>query len=184
MHEHHREPPCCACPGCGQACDDCTCGPSTDSDIRAAASRVLNEVAVHDSESLSGSLLSFERDVTMLARFALDTLAPAEREHRATRDGYPCWCGHGERVMDDLTEGTTPGDARELTLERLQAAMREIGPAPRMPRWKDLTWAQRNMVEREIDATDHATREAMREAYFCGDDECPYHDAGRWKGGA
>ena len=75
MHEHHREPPCCACPGCGQACDDCTCGPSTDSDIRAAASRVLNEVAVHDSESLSGSLLSFERDVTMLARFALDTLA-------------------------------------------------------------------------------------------------------------
>ena len=45
-------------------------------DVGAAASRVLNEVAVHDGEpGDSDSLLSFEHDITTLARFALDTLA-------------------------------------------------------------------------------------------------------------
>jgi hypothetical protein len=64
----------------------------------------------------------------------------------------------------------------ELTLEKLHAVIDGLKPVPKMPRWKDLTWPQRNMVEREIDATEHQIiREAMREAYYCEDDNCPYH---------
>lgn len=66
----------------------------------------------------------------------------------------------------------------ELTIEKLRAVIAPFKPAPRMPRWKDLTWAQRNMVEREIDATENrVARESMREAYYCPDDDCPYHGA-------
>lgn len=64
----------------------------------------------------------------------------------------------------------------ELTLEKLRATIAPFKPAPRMPRWKDLTWAGRNMVERQIDATENQiVRGAMREAYYCDDDQCPYH---------
>lgn len=40
----------------------------------------------------------------------------------------------------------------ELTLDKLQTAMDSIKSVSKMPRWKDLTWAQRNIVEREIAA--------------------------------
>lgn len=64
----------------------------------------------------------------------------------------------------------------ELTLEKLQAAANLLKPTPRMPRWKDLAWAQRHVVEREIDATENVVvRQSMREAYYCADDHCPYH---------
>lgn len=67
-------------------------------------------------------------------------------------------------------------EADELTLDKLRATLQSFKPAPPMPRWKDLTWAQRNMVEREINATEsQIVREAMREAYHCADDDCPYH---------
>jgi hypothetical protein len=73
------------------------------------------------------------------------------------------------------TEGEPAGGA-ELTLDKMRAAMRDFRPAPRMPRWKDLTWAQRNMVEHEIEATDNAfIRGGMWEAYYCQDDDCPWH---------
>ena len=79
--------------------------------------------------------------------------------------------------MDERThtEGMSPG-GEELTLEKMVAVMRAIGPPPKMPRWKDLTWAQRNMVEREIEATENAfIRRSMWEAYYCHDDNCPWH---------
>jgi hypothetical protein len=67
-------------------------------------------------------------------------------------------------------------DNDNLTLDKLRATMASFKPAPKMPRWKDLTWPQRNMVEREIDATENqVVRGAMREAYYCSDDDCPYH---------
>jgi hypothetical protein len=60
----------------------------------------------------------------------------------------------------------------ELTLERLEAAMRALPPPPQMPRWKDLTWAQRNMVEREINATENQLiRGALRAEYYRDDDD-------------
>jgi hypothetical protein len=64
----------------------------------------------------------------------------------------------------------------ELTLEKMRTTMRALGPAPKMPRWKDLTWAQRNMVEREIEATESQfVRGALWEAYYCQDGCCPRH---------
>ena len=66
--------------------------------------------------------------------------------------------------------------SEELTLDTLRETIRSFRPSPQMPRWKDLTWAQRNMVEREINATENqVVRGAMREAYYCADDQCPYH---------
>lgn len=67
-------------------------------------------------------------------------------------------------------------DPTELTLDKLRAAIQSIGPMPPMPRWKDLTRAQRNMVEREIDTTKNpSVRNAMWEAYYCANDDCPWH---------
>jgi hypothetical protein len=64
----------------------------------------------------------------------------------------------------------------ELTYDKLKTVMDSLKPAPRMPRWKDLTWAQRNMVEREIAATESQfVRDAMREAFYCADDDCQFH---------
>ena len=68
------------------------------------------------------------------------------------------------------TEGV-PADKDELTLERLKALFQQLKPMPKMPRWKDLTWPQRNMIEREIDATENTVvREAMRANYYRDDD--------------
>lgn len=59
----------------------------------------------------------------------------------------------------------------ELTVEKLRAVLDSFKPIPKMPRWKDLTWAQRNMIEREIDATENVVvREAMRASYYRDDD--------------
>jgi hypothetical protein len=67
----------------------------------------------------------------------------------------------------------------ELTYKKLKATIDSFKPPPKMPRWKDLTWAQRNMVEREIEATENTViRGAMREAYYCEDDDCPQHGSG------
>lgn len=64
----------------------------------------------------------------------------------------------------------------DLTYEKLAATIASFKPAPKMPRWKDLTWAQRNMVEREIEATESLViRGAMWDAYWCEDDNCPQH---------
>ncbi len=71
---------------------------------------------------------------------------------------------------DTYTEGVPTGSA-ELTLETMQALIRSMKPMPKMPRWKDLTWAQRNMIEREIDATENCVvREAMRANYYRDED--------------
>jgi hypothetical protein len=70
-------------------------------------------------------------------------------------------------------------DSDNLTVEKLRAAIDSFKPVPPMPRWKDLTWAQRNMVLREIDATEHPiARGAMREAFYCDADDCPHHGVG------
>lgn len=59
----------------------------------------------------------------------------------------------------------------ELTYEKMKAVIDSFKPVPKMPRWKDLTWAQRNMVEREIDATEsQIVRESMRASYYRDDD--------------
>lgn len=74
---------------------------------------------------------------------------------------------------------TTGEPSDELTLEKLKTAMASLKSAPKMPRWKDLTWAQRNMVEREIAATENlVVRGAMYDAYWCEDDNCPQHGQG------
>lgn len=63
-----------------------------------------------------------------------------------------------------------------LTIDKLRATLASFTSLPKMPRWKDLTWAQRQMVEREIDTTENLiVRGAMRDAYYCEDDDCPYH---------
>jgi len=59
----------------------------------------------------------------------------------------------------------------ELTVEKLVALADQFKPYPRMPRWKDLTWAQRNEVEREIwSTTDPLVRGAMQADYYRDED--------------
>lgn len=72
--------------------------------------------------------------------------------------------------MSDQTESTT-SDRDNLTLEKLLSTIRSFKPVPQMPRWKDLTWAQRNMVEQEIRATESPlVRNAMWANYYRDDD--------------
>lgn len=74
---------------------------------------------------------------------------------------------------------TTGEPSDELTLEKLKTVMASLKPVPKMPHWKDLTWAQRNMVEQEIAATENfVIRGAMWDAYWCEDDDCPSHGSG------
>src|SRR5690606_18754808 len=90
----------------------------------------------------------------------------------APRTGYTASRREGGVMTDDaMTEGLPP-DGDNLTLEKLRAVMDSLRPVPKMPRWKDLTWAQRNMVEREIAATESLiVREAMRASYYRDDDD-------------
>lgn len=60
----------------------------------------------------------------------------------------------------------------ELTFAKMMAVVEQFRPVPKMPRWKDLTWAQRRFVEHEIDATENLlVRESMRASYYRDDDE-------------
>lgn len=61
-------------------------------------------------------------------------------------------------------------DNDTLTTEKLLAVAANMVPSPEMPRWADLTWAQRNLVEREIAATaDPFVRDVMRRNFY----RCP-----------